>query len=143
MKISNYMTRSPHTVAIDRTLAEAHSLMRQFRIRHLPVLEGGKLVGIVSERDLHLVETLRDVNPAEVTVEEAMSQEVFVTEPGASLARVARVMASRKLGSAVVVHHGEVLGIFSTVDALRALSEIAAEKRQRPLTKARETRARA
>jgi len=41
------------------------------------------------------------------------------------------------------VHHGEVLGIFSTVDALRALSEIAAEKRQRPLTKARETRARA
>ena len=143
MKISNYMTRSPHTVAIDRTLAEAHSLMRQFRIRHLPVLEGGKLVGIVSERDLHLVETLRDVNPAQVTVEEAMSQEVFVTEPGASLARVARVMASRKLGSAVVVHHGEVLGIFSTVDALRALSEIAAEKRQRPLTKAREARARA
>jgi acetoin utilization protein AcuB len=143
MKITNYMTRSPHTVAIDRTLAEAHSLMRQFRIRHLPVLEGGKLVGIVSERDLHLIETLRDVNPAEVTVEEAMSQEVFVTEPGSSLARVARVMASRKLGSAVVVHHGQVLGIFSTVDALRALSEIAAEKRQRPLTKAREARARA
>ena len=136
------MTRSPHTVAIDRTLKEAHSLMRQFRIRHLPVLEGGKLVGIVSERDLHLLETLRDVNPAEVSVEEAMSQEVFVTEPGSSLARVARVMASRKLGSAVVVHHGQVLGIFSTVDALRALSEIAAEMQQRPLTKGRETRAR-
>ena len=142
MKISSYMTRSPHTVAIDRTLSEAHSLMRQFRIRHLPVLEGGKLVGIVSERDLHLLETLRDVNPAEVSVEEAMSQEVFVTEPGSSLARVARVMASRKLGSAVVVHHGQVLGIFSTVDALRALSEIAAKMRQRPLTKGRETRAR-
>ncbi|HEX4803552.1 MAG TPA: CBS domain-containing protein [Myxococcaceae bacterium] len=143
MRISDYMTRSPHTIAVDRTLSEAHSLMRQFRIRHLPVVERGKLVGIVSERDLHLVETLKDVSPAEATVEEAMSQEVFVTAPGSSLSRVARVMASRKLGSAVVVHHGQVLGIFSTVDALRALSEIAAEKRQRSLTKAREARARA
>lgn len=128
MRISDYMTRSPHTIAVDRTLSQAHSLMRQFRIRHLPVVEHGKLVGLVSERDLHLVETLRDVSPAEVTVEEAMSQEVFVIEPGSSLSRVARVMASRKLGSAVVVHQGQVLGIFSTVDALRALSDLAASK---------------
>ena len=140
MKISDYMTHSPHTIAIDRTLAEAHLLMRQFRIRHLPVLERGKLAGIVSERDLHLVETLKDVSPAEATVEEAMSQEVFVTEPGSSLARVAGVMASRKLGSAVVAHHGQVVGIFSTVDALRALSEIAAERRPPRATKPREMR---
>jgi acetoin utilization protein AcuB len=129
LSIRHYMTPSPHTIAIDRTLADAHSLMRRYRIRHLPVLERGELVGIVSERDLHLVETLKDVNPAQVMVEEAMSQDVFVTEPGTSLARVARIMASRKLGCTVVVHQGHVLGIFSTVDALRALSEIGTEKK--------------
>jgi acetoin utilization protein AcuB len=130
LAISHYMTPAPHTVAIDRTLADAHSLMRHYRIRHLPVIDRGKLVGIVSERDLHLLETLKDVNPSQVTVEEAMSQDVFVTEPGTSLAGVAAIMASRKLGSAVVVHQGRVLGIFSTVDALRALSVMVKERTQ-------------
>lgn len=129
--IRRYMTRSPHTIAVDRTLADAHTLMRQYRIRHLPVLEHGKLVGIVSERDLHLVETLRDVNPAEVTVEEAMSQDVFSVDPGSSMARVARRMAERKVGSAVVVNRDEVLGIFSTVDALRALADLSSGTRTR------------
>src|SRR5215471_14174979 len=130
LAISHYMTPAPHTIAIERTLADAHSLMRQFRIRHLPVLDRGALVGIVSERDLHLLETLKDVDPAQVTVEEAMSQDVFVTEPGTSLARVAAIMANRKVGSTVIVHRGQVLGIFSTVDALRALSALSREKRQ-------------
>ena len=130
LAISHYMTPAPHTIAVDRTLADAHSLMRQFRIRHLPVLDRGKLVGIVSERDLHLLETLKDVNPSQVTVEEAMSQDVFITEPRTSLARVASIMASRKLGSTVIVHRGQVLGIFSTVDALQALSALARQKRQ-------------
>ncbi len=129
--IRRYMSRSPHTIAVDRTLADAHNLMRQYRIRHLPVLERGSLVGIVSERDLHLIETLRDVNPAQVTVEEAMSQDVFSVDPGASIARVARIMAKRKVGSAVVVNRGEVLGIFSTVDALRALADLSISTRGR------------
>jgi len=129
--ICRYMTRSPHTIAVDRTLADAHSLMRQFRIRHLPVVERGELVGIVSERDLHLIETLRDVNPTEVKVEEAMSQDVFCVDPGSSIARVARMMAERKVGSAMVVHGGKVLGIFSTVDALRALADLASDTRPR------------
>ncbi len=80
---------------------------------------------MVSQRDLHLLETLRDVNPAEVRVEEAMTQDVLEVDPAASVARVARVMAERKLGSAVVTHRGEIVGIFSTVDALYALATIA------------------
>jgi len=123
--IREFMTVSPHTIAIERTLSDAHKLMREHGIRHLPVLEGGRLVGMVSQRDLHLLETLRDVNPAEIRVEEAMSQDVLEVDPAASLARVARVMGKRKLGSAVVTHGGEIVGIFSTVDALFALATIA------------------
>jgi acetoin utilization protein AcuB len=123
------MTRSPHTIAIGGTLQDAHAMMRQYGIRHLPVLEHGRLVGIVSERDLHLVETLKDVDPAKVKVEEAMSQDVLVTTPGAPISRIASQMAKRKVGSAVVVAKGEVLGIFSTVDALRALSAMTAPEK--------------
>lgn len=122
--IREFMTVSPHTIAIERTLSDAHKLMREHGIRHLPVLEGGRLVGTVSQRDLHLIETLRDVDPAEVKVEEAMTQDVLEVDPSASMARVARTMAERKLGSAVVTRGGEIVGIFSTIDALYALATI-------------------
>jgi acetoin utilization protein AcuB len=98
--------------------------MRSHKIRHLPVLEGGKLVGIVTERDLHLVETLRDVDPAKVTVEEAMSENVYAVQPDTALDVVAEALAEHKYGSAVVMQNAKVVGIFTTNDACRALSEL-------------------
>jgi acetoin utilization protein AcuB len=61
--IQKYMTPMPHTIGSDQSLQKAHELMREFKIRHLPVLKGGKLVGILTDRDIALVETLKDVNP--------------------------------------------------------------------------------
>src|ERR1043165_7029976 len=75
--LSLYMTRQPWTVGKDALMSEAHRLMREHHVRHLPVLEAGELVGIVSERDLHLIETLPDTDPEEVTVEEAMVPDVY------------------------------------------------------------------
>src|SRR4051794_420478 len=64
--ISRYMTRQPWTIEPSATLTAAHLLMRRHAIRHLPVVDAGVLVGIVTERDLHLIETLRDADPDEV-----------------------------------------------------------------------------
>jgi acetoin utilization protein AcuB len=122
--VQKYMTTSPHSIGSDQTLAHAHHLLREFRIRHLPVLSGGKLVGILSDRDLHLVETLRDVDPETMNVSEAMSTNVYAVEPDAPLDEVAEQMASQKYGSAVVMQNKHVVGIFTTVDACHALSEL-------------------
>jgi acetoin utilization protein AcuB len=86
----------------------------------------------VSQRDLHLIETLKDVDPAEVAVEEAMSPEVFSVGPRASVRKTAAEMADRKLGCAVVMEKERVVGIFTTIDALRALVTLLEEERQRP-----------
>jgi acetoin utilization protein AcuB len=96
--------------------------MRAYEIRHLPVLDGGKLVGVLSQRDVLLVETLRDVDPTKVPVEDAMSTEVYKTTPQASLIEVATAMADHKYGCAVVMEGTKLAGIFTTVDALRALT---------------------
>lgn len=128
--IENFMTRSVHTIGTKAPLAEAHRMMNDNGIRHLPVLEGGRLVGMLSQRDLHLVETLKDVDPKEVRVEEAMSQDCYTVEPGASLASVAREMAQHKYGSAVILRGAEVLGIFTTTDALRALDRVLTAQQQ-------------
>jgi acetoin utilization protein AcuB len=120
--VQNHMTPVVHTIGKQASLSEARRAMNDRRIRHLPVMHRGDLIGIVSLRDIELLETLDDVDSDTVMVEEAMSTDVFVVGPSASLASVARTMASRKLGSALVTGGGQVLGIFTTVDALRALA---------------------
>ena len=65
-KIQKYMTTTPISIDRKETVAGAHRVMRDNEIRHLPVVEGERLVGIVSQRDLHLIETLKDVDPEKV-----------------------------------------------------------------------------
>jgi acetoin utilization protein AcuB len=122
--IDRYMTPAPHSIGQEQPLAQAHKLMRDHQIRHLPVLHGGKLVGVLSDRDLHLIETLRDVDPETVTVEEAMSPTVYTIAPKAALDEVVREMARHKYGCAVIEDGGKVVGVFTTVDALRAFADM-------------------
>lgn len=121
--IAECMTKSPHTIGVEQTLAQAHDLMRGYRVRHLPVLARGKLVGMVSQRDLHLIEALSDVSPSTVRVEEAMSQLPYTVEANAPLEEVVTQMADKRFGSAVVTDRGQVVGVFTTTDALRVLAE--------------------
>ena len=60
------MTTTPQTIGLDQTLAFARDLFREHHIRHLPVLEGGKLVGVLSDRDVALIEALPNVDPTTV-----------------------------------------------------------------------------
>lgn len=123
-KVQKYMTTTPMTIGKDQTLAAAHKLMREHSIRHLPVLEGGVLVGMISDRDLHLIESLRDVDPEKVSVEDAMTAEPYTVTPDTGLDDVVGTMAEHKYGSAVVEYNGKVVGIFTAIDALRAFAEL-------------------
>jgi acetoin utilization protein AcuB len=122
--VQKYMSYAPHTIGQEQTLAAAHKAMREHRIRHLPVLEGGRLVGLISERDLALVESFKDVDPEKVVVEEAMSQQVYQVSPDAPLDEVASAMAEHKYGSAVVMSNNKVVGMFTAIDAMSALAEL-------------------
>jgi acetoin utilization protein AcuB len=123
-EIHRFMTKEPHTISARSTLAEAHQAMRERAVRHLPVVHEGKLVGVVSQRDLYLLETLRGVDVGRELVEEAMTDEPFVVAPDALLEEVADAMATRKHGSAIVVERSTVVGIFTSTDALRALGAL-------------------
>jgi acetoin utilization protein AcuB len=122
--IEKYMTTGPHSVGQEQPLAQAHKLMRHHHIRHLPVLHGGKLVGVLSDRDLQLIESLRGVDPDKVLVEEAMSEVVYTVAPKAPLDEVVREMAHHKYGCAVVEDDGKVVGVFTSVDAMRAFADL-------------------
>ena len=122
--IRDFMTTAPHSIGRDQTLAAALERMRTFQVRHLPVLDGGRIVGVLSQRDVLFVETLRDVDPAKVTVEDAMSTEVYAVTEQTPLRDVALEMLEHKYGCVVVLDHGRVAGIFTAVDALRVLAAL-------------------
>jgi acetoin utilization protein AcuB len=122
--IQKYMTTTPHTIGSDQTIAKASELMNEYRIRHLPVLRGGQLLGVLSDRDVKLIESFRDVDPTKTTVDEAMTEQPYTVGPETPLDQVVRTMAEKKFGSAVVMQNHKVVGIFTTVDACGALSEL-------------------
>lgn len=122
--IASYMTRMPVTIEHDASLAKAHALMREREIRHLPVMRGGRVVGIVSRGDLHLLETIADFPLDAVEVEEAMTEDPYIVSIGTPTDDVVDTMAQHKYGCAIVVGpNGDVAGVFTAIDAMRLLAQ--------------------
>lgn len=118
------MTGTPHTIGRDQKLSVAHDLMRKHELRHLPVLDARRLVGVLSQRDLYFIEAVAGVDRRIDVVGEAMASDVFRVSPEDKLTEVARRMAERKLGCAVVVEREEVIGIFTATDAIALLARM-------------------
>ena len=122
--VSKYMSPGPHTIGREQSLAAAKQLMHKSHVRHLPVLHGGKLVGVISERELDVIGALP--GSKQLSVEDAMVPDVYVTSQDAELATVVSDMARLRVGSAIVVQGDDVVGVFTAVDGLRALADLLA-----------------
>ncbi len=129
-KVSDFMSREPVTVGPDDKLRQSIEKMRMHACRRLPVLEGDRLVGIISDRDVRLAlnspyvlrerwydETMVDTTPVRV----CMTSEVVTVSPDMPLAEAAAVMRDRKIGGLPVVDQGRLVGILTETDMLDAL----------------------
>jgi acetoin utilization protein AcuB len=123
-EIKQFMTQSSHAIGHDQSLKLAHERMLQWGIHHLPVLDGGELVGVLSERDIALLAAISPKRVEEVTAEEAMSTEPYAVEPSASIEGVTAHMAEHKYGCAVIMDHHKVVGVFTATDALGLLATL-------------------
>jgi acetoin utilization protein AcuB len=119
--IAKYMTAGPHTIGREQSLIAAKQVMHKNHVRHLPVLHAGKLVGVVSERELDVISALP--GSKQLSVEDAMVPDVYAISEDAQLETVAAEMARLKIGSAVVLKGDDVVGVFTAVDGLRALAD--------------------
>lgn len=122
--VSAFMTKTPLTVEHTTTLAQASKMMADCAIRHLPVIAGGKLVGIVTDRDIRFAESFSIVDPERVSVFGAMPEQLYTVGPDEPLDKVVATMARERYGSAVIVQNGHVVGVLTTVDVCRAFAEL-------------------
>ena len=122
MQIVNLMTLEPVTIGARETLSKAKSLMEAGGFRRLPVLDDGRLVGILTERDLHqyagYLESTR--------VNAAMSTALVTVTPYDTVEDAARLMLKHKIGGLPIVADGKLVGIVTTSDLLRAFLAVIA-----------------
>jgi len=127
--VEDIMTRDVETVSPSTNICDALAIMEERRIRHLPVLAGGALVGIVSEGDLKEAQSLvirdcREGAERRTPVEVVMRRRVFTAHPLDPIEEAALVMYRRRIGCLPVVSGGELVGIVTQTDLIRSLVEL-------------------
>ena len=123
LPVDEYTSISPQTINLNAELKDAHLLMKEKGIRHLPVMDGKEVVGIVSERDI--LANYGKPWSEFMRVKSIMSTSILFAHANDQLGEVAYRLSCEKKGSAIILDDQEKLyGIFTTTDALNALVEL-------------------
>jgi CBS domain-containing protein len=128
MEVRTIMTRDPITLTPDDDLATAMALMDEKKIRHVPVVDGAALVGVITDRDLLTATGWLPVaeRPADAPklVKELLGRKPVVASPDDSTVMAAVDLTSREIGSLPVVEDGKLVGILTEMDLLRVYWEM-------------------
>lgn len=125
LPVSQFTSANLVTGTADQSIDELRQLMREHGVRHLPIMRGGDLVGVVSDRDLRVALGLSAEHQIQVQASDIMATEPVTVASTSTLDQVATLMVERRIGSVIVSDaNGERLGIFTASDALKALAEI-------------------
>ncbi len=115
--VRTQMTRDPVTVAPDTSLAEVRAKLRQGGFRFIPVVDEGRLVGVITDRDVRLYS-----QEADLEVRSVMTEELLTVSPHASIREVARLLVECDVGGFPVVEGQKLVGVITTTDVLKALA---------------------
>ncbi|HEX5138738.1 MAG TPA: CBS domain-containing protein [Planctomycetota bacterium] len=126
LTIGSVMTPAPLTVSEDDSLDLARKLMVRHRIHHVPVVRGREVVGMLTDRDLHLISYLANdlLREADLVAGDACVPDPYTVPPETPLEKVLRDMGERRIGSALVVRSGRLVGIFTAHDACTQLAHM-------------------
>ncbi len=132
MTVERYMTLNPIAVQPDTSLRKALELLQAHQIRHLPVVQGKRLVGIITDRDLRQLFPSSLAPPdevagfrtaaAQVKVGEVMTRRVLSVTPETRTHRAARLMVEHRIGCLPVLRGSTLVGIITTVDLLQTMA---------------------
>jgi len=132
--VREIMMGSPVTLKPEDSLDLPNDVISLGRIRHIPVVDGGRLVGIVTERDLigaaatqifGLKNKSKSALLKSVKIKEVMKKRVVTVAPNTPIKEVAHLMADKKVGCVPVVSDGVVVGLVTTTDILRYVESLA------------------
>lgn len=122
-RVDQYMTTVLAMVDVETTLDEARRKMEEHGIHHLPVLQGGRLVGVITDRDTEYLHFFHHHGLKKVQVGAVMTEKPYVVPTEKPLDEVVSEMIARRATAALVMDGERVIGIFTSHDALEALDD--------------------
>ena len=126
-KLESNMTKYPVVVDKEMGVSSALGLMKEFGIRHLPITDEGKIIGVVSERDLLRAKGYQNEDIS--CLEDVMIPDPYIADRSTPLAKIVYKMAVEKYGCTVITNSDySVVGIFTTTDALHLLAKLLEEE---------------
>lgn len=120
--IAQHLTPRLHAVQRSATLRNAAARMAVYGVRHLPVLDGERVAGLVREGELHMLERFGALSFDVTTVDAVMCCDLNLVQPRATLASVIADMEQKRYDHALVLDRTRLVGIFTVTDALRLLA---------------------
>jgi CBS domain-containing protein len=117
--IRDVMTPSPDTVRADQPAAEAAKTMKQADAGMIPVVEDGRIMGTVTDRDIVVRVVAEGKDPRSTTVGEIASRDVVTVEPDRDLDEALHLMATHRVRRLPVVEHGKLVGVVAQADVAR------------------------
>ncbi len=132
-RVRDYMTSEPQCLGVRQTLLDAVLMIRMAPLRHIPILEDGRLVGILSDRDVHRLapSLLIPLSPqeynrvfADTPLEKVMIRNPLTIHPDAPLADAVNLLVTERLGCLPVLDEGKLVGIITVSDMLKALYDL-------------------
>lgn len=132
LTVRTVMTPAPKVIDAQAHTSTAQALMDELGVRHLPVIDRDRLVGVLSERDLRRARGLLDHAPGVIgpNVGDLCSRELLVVGPDDPLDDAASAMADRRVGASLVVDGVELVGIMTCVDVCRGLATAVGKLRE-------------
>lgn len=125
MPVREYMSRLPQEIDCREPLDAAMRRMQWYAVRHIPVMDGAHVFGILSGSDVHAAWQQHGPRASELPVGEVCRRGPLSVSPVTPIPEVARQMVEHGVTSALVVDDGVLVGIFTSVDALRVLADLA------------------
>lgn len=135
MRVEHAMTPSPITIDSGTTIPEARSLMERYRVRHLPVVDRGRVVTMVSERELSVAEVVfshAEHPSAKRAARLVGHDDILRLRPEAALYRAFHEMFEKRIDAAIVEDGHRLVGVLSASDACRLLGEQSTVESVRP-----------
>ncbi len=120
--IKHVMTAVPIQLSVGETVQTALGVMQMHEVRHLPIVDGQEIIGVVSERDLLSAQSTHEHSENDndsPMITKVCSIDKYQVEPDTPLANVLDEMAKQHIGSALISQGGMLLGIFTATDACR------------------------
>ncbi len=125
LPVEEFTTPNPVTADENATMEQLIALMQEHGVRHIPITKGSKVTGIVSDRDVRVIQGLSFEEKSMIRASDIMKKEPFTVSADTPMDNVAYEMSEKKIGSAIVLdENDELYGIFTATDALNALIEI-------------------